>query len=319
VGVTALRTRLAAWRRWAEPYARRVDDSIPGHWYSRVLELEIIDRAVAMAAKLFVAFFPFVLGVASLLPAAVRRAILASLVDRFGLSGEGLQVVQGAFATTGQTKAATGLLGGLLLFFYATSFTTALQRVFLRAWRRPTGGGGLRNQGRGLGWLGGILAFFAINGFIARVLTGGPGTALRLVVGLATSIGVWWWTAHTMLRAEVRWRPLLPGAVTTGVAMMAYVLASNYWMPQTVTSNSEQFGFFGVALSLVSWFVGVSFLIVAAAALCPVLVEGDGRIARWLKGPAGDPLVEGARPALPGPTRRLTLIDALGLDREPTS
>jgi len=317
--VTALRNRLAAMRRWAEPYARRVDDSTLGHWYSRMLELEIIDRSVAMAAKLFVAFFPFVLGVASLLPTELRRAILESLVQRFGLSGEGLQVVQGAFATTGQTRAATGVLGGLLLFFYATSFTTALQRVFLRAWRRPLGGGGLRNQGRGLAWLGGILAFFAVNGFITRVLTGGPGTALRILVGLVTSIGVWWWTAHTMLRTEVRWRPLLPGAVTTAVAMMAYVLASDFWMPQTVTSNSEQFGFFGVALSLVSWFVGVSFVIVASAALCPVLVEGDGRVARWLRGQADDPLVDGARPALPGPTRRLTLIDALALDRDPAS
>ncbi len=309
---TAAADKLAAAKQWAEPHVERIDESIPGQWYSRVLELEFIDRSVALAAKLFVAFFPFVLGVSAFLPASVRQSILASLVNRFGLAGEGLAVVSGAFATAGQTRAATGVLGVVLLFFYATSFTTALQRVYLRAWRRPPGGG-LRNQGRGLTWLAGTLAFFAVNGFVARLLTGGPGTLLRLVLGLITAAATWWWTAHTMLRGEVCWRPLLPGALVAAGAMSGYVLTSHLWMPGAVAGNQAQFGFFGVALSLVSWFVGASFVIVVSAALGPVLVEGHGPLSRWLRGPAHDPLVPGARPALPGPTRRLRLIDALGV------
>ena len=61
-----------------------------------------------------------------------------------------------AFASPEQTRAATGLLGCLLVAAYAISFTTALQRVYLRAWRRPAGGG-VRNKGRGAMWLAGLL------------------------------------------------------------------------------------------------------------------------------------------------------------------
>jgi membrane protein len=304
--------KVAAARRWAAPYVERVDESIVGQWYSRLLELEIVDRSVALAAKLFVAFFPFVLGVASLLPSSVARSIRLSLVNRFGLSGEGLKVVAGAFATSGQTRAATGLLGGILLFFYATSFTTALQRVYLRAWRRPAGGG-VRNQSRGLAWLGGILALFAINGFVGRLLVGQAGSVLQALLSFVTGTCLWWWTARTMLRAEVRWRPLLPGAVCTAAAMTTYLLSSPVWMPRTVQNNSAQFGFFGVSLSLVTWFVGASFTIIASAALCPVLAESDSGLARSLRGDIDDALVAGAPPALAGPTRRPRLIDALGI------
>jgi membrane protein len=309
-----VRSRLLAARTWATPLVERVDESVLGHWYSRLLEIEFVDRSVALAAKLFVAFFPFVLGVASLMPDSVRRSIIASLTDRFGLGSE-TEIVAGAFASTTQTRAATGLLGAVLLFFYATSFTTALQRVYLKAWRRPPGGG-VRNQGRGLAWLGGTIAFFAINGFIARVLSGGPGTVLRTAIGLVGATGVWWWTAHTMLRGDVRWRALLPGAVLTSAAMTGYVLSSGLWMPASVQNNSAQFGFFGVSLALVSWFVGACFVIIVSAALCPVLVEGDHALARWLRAGGEDALVPGAPAGLPGPTRRLRLLDAIAVHQD---
>jgi len=308
----AVSARTTTAKAWVEPYVVRADASIIGHWYSRMLELEIVDRSVTLASKLFVSFFPFVLGVSSLLPAEAARSVRDTLIYRFGLSGDALKVVSGAFATANQTKAATGVFGVILLFFYATSFTTALQRIYLRAWRRPPGGG-LRNQGRGLSWLGGILVLFGLNALLARVLIGGPGGLARTVLGLATSTALWWWTARTMLRGEVRWRPLLPGAALTAVVLTVYVLASRVWMPRAVESNSAQFGFFGVALALVSWFLGMSVAIIGAATLTPVLIEGDGRIATWLRnGGSGDGLAPGAAPALAGPTRRLSLLDALG-------
>ena len=45
------------------------------------------------------------------------------------------------------------MIGVLLTVAFAVSFTTALQRLYLRAWRRPPGGG-LRNKGRGVIWVG---------------------------------------------------------------------------------------------------------------------------------------------------------------------
>ena len=48
-----------------------------------------------------------------------------------------LDLVQQSFASSEDLKKATGLLGLTFTILFATSFTTALQRVYLRAWRRP--------------------------------------------------------------------------------------------------------------------------------------------------------------------------------------
>ena len=102
--------------------------------------------------------------------------------------------------------------------------------------------------------------------------------------------------AHILLRGEVRWRPLLPTAVLTGIGVWLYAAAGSVWMPVTVTHNFEQFGTFGIALSFVSWFTGMAFLLVIAAAGGPDAENAHRR--------RGTPL--------PGPARRVRLADAFG-------
>jgi hypothetical protein len=76
-----------------------------------------------------------------------------------------------------------------------------------------------------------------------------------------------------------------------------------------LTGNVEQFGFVGVGMSFVTWFVGLGFLLVVAAALGPALAEGDGRVAAWLR--RDGVLAPGARPSLPGPATPPSLRDYL--------
>ena len=63
--------------------------------------------------------------------------ILVVFTNRFGVSGAAFDMVRQAFTAPAQTKSASGLLGALITIAFAVSFTTALQRVYLRAWRRP--------------------------------------------------------------------------------------------------------------------------------------------------------------------------------------
>jgi membrane protein len=312
--------------RWSDLLARGrgrsglvlewADATVIGRTWQRLLEIEFVDRSVALAAKGFVSLFPLLVVATAITPDAVRRSILDELSSRFGLSGESFDLVRDAFARPDQIKAATGLLGLLLTVLYAVSFTTALQRAYLRAWRRPSRGG-LRDKGRGLAWLAGILAFIAVLGAVTRVLSGPPGTVATLLAGLGASSALWWWTAHTMLRGQVRWRPLLPGALLTGVGGGVYAAAASVWMPRVLENNVRQFGFVGVALSFVTWFVGFSFLIVLATAVGPPLCEGDGAVARWLRGPDDDVLVTGAAPALPAPASPPRLRDLIGGAEDP--
>ena len=231
--------RLLLWRVW-----------------ERMLEIEFVDRSVALAGKAFVSFFPLVIVVAAFMPDGVRSAIITTVTAKLGIKGgDALTTTREAFVSSDDVRKATGFLGLLLTIFFATSFTTALQRVYLRAWRRPP-----RNRAgayrRGAAWLLAVLVGAAVLGGLRGALGGPLGLGLFAVVSLVAVSGLWWFTAWFLLLGDVRARVLLPSAIVTGLAMSLYAVSATVWMPSVVTDNEAQFGFFGVALSLVAWFSG---------------------------------------------------------------
>jgi membrane protein len=288
--------------------AAAVDRSTLGRLWQRLVEVEFVDRSIALAAKAFVSLFPLVAVAAAITPPVVGQSILTSITTRFGLEGRSLDLVREAFASADQIRTSTSVVGVVLTVLFAVSFTTALQRCYLRVWRRPPRGS-LRDRPRAIVWLAMAIAFLAMIGAVSRVLTGPPGTVAAIVLGMAGSTGLWWWTAHTLLRGDVRWRPLLPTAIATGVGSALYAAAASIWMPRVISENVAQFGWIGVSLSFVTWFVGFGFLLLAAIALGPALAEGEGRLARWVRGPDDAVLTPGAPPALPGPASPPRLLD----------
>ena len=86
--------------------------------------------------------------------------------------------------------------------------------------------------------------------------------------------------------------------------MAVYALSATVWMPNVVTRNEAQFGFFGVALALVTWFSGAAIGILIGACAGAVFAEDPG-ITRDVhpRRPAERPR-SGARPALPPPAAR---------------
>jgi membrane protein len=284
--------RLLLWRVW-----------------ERMLEIEFVDRSVALAGKAFVSFFPLVIVVAAFVPQRIRSAILTTITARLGIRGEALTIAMDAFASSEDIRQATGVLGLVFTIFFATSFTTALQRMYLRAWRRPphTGAGA---YWRGATWLLVALVCMALLGGLRGALGGGLGFGLFAIVSLAVTSGLWWFTAWLLLLGEVRPRVLLTTGVITSIATAAYAVSATVWMPGVVTSNEAQFGFFGVALSLVTWFSGVSICILIGACAGPVLAEDPGWVGKLVRGGGSQTLTAGARPSLPPPDRELGLRDA---------
>jgi membrane protein len=287
----------------------RLDSSLIGQVWARMLEVEFIDRSVALAGKAFVSFFPLVIVVAAFLPDAMRADVFTTLTHRLGITGDALASTRTAFASADEVRRATGVLGLILTFFYVSSFTTALQRVYLRAWRRPAG----RAIGpylRGAAWFAAVVLYLALLGAARDVLVGGALTPVFVVVALTVGTGLWWLTAYAMLLRQVRFRVLLPVGLFTGTAMGLYGLAATVWMPENVSRNTDQFGMFGVALALVTWFSGAAICIIVGACLGPVLAADPGWIGRLVRGPADAVLVPGAPPDLPAVTRPTRLADA---------
>ena len=277
--------------------------------WDRMLEIEFVDRSVALAGKAFVSFFPLVIVVASFVPERTRRSITNTLTHRLGIRGEALTEAKQAFASSDDVRKATGILGLVLMVFFATSFTTALQRVYLRAWRRQAG----KKAGeyaalpdmvrRDIGDDGGV-------GWLAGVVRRRPAASRVPLISVVITSLLWWFTAWFMLMGQVRWRVLLPSGVVTAVALGGYAVSATIWMPNVVTRNQNQFGFFGVALALVTWFSGSSICVLIGACAAPVFAADTGRVGAFIRGRDPSLLVAGAEPSLPAPERSQTFRDA---------
>ena len=301
-GTSGVRERIAVVRHWLERL-------LLWRVWERLLEIEFVDRSIALAAKAFVSFFPLVIVVAAFVPARTRMSIVSTIAARFGLQGDAFSLVQSSFASADDVRKATGVLGLALTFLFATSFTTALQRVYLRAWRRPPHSG-VDTYWRGLTWLFAMLVSLALIGALRAATGDGARVVVWAVVALAVSTGLWWFTAWLLLLGHVRVRVLASTGVITGVALAVFGLSASVWMPEVVTSNETQFGFFGVALALVTWFSGASICVLVGACAGPALAEDPGLLGRFIRGKVPGTLNAGAPPELPPPTRDLSFRDA---------
>ena len=144
--ITTVRSRVAVLRT-------RLERLLLWRVWERMLEIEFVDRSVALAGKAFVSFFPLVIVVAAFVPERIRSSIFSTLTTPAWHPGRlAHDRLKEAFASSDDVRKATGVLGLVLTFFFASSFTTALQRVYLRAWRRPPRAESARTGGGWSGW-----------------------------------------------------------------------------------------------------------------------------------------------------------------------
>ncbi len=293
--VANLRTwleRLVLWRIW-----------------ERLLEIEFVDRSIALAAKAFVSMFPLLIVVAAFVNARTRASLVGATAARLGLQGNAFDLFRAAFTSAENIRAATGVLGLVLAFLFATSFTTAMQRVYLRAWRRPPHSG-VDTYWRGLAWLAVMLVSLALFGWLRGAVGNGYVVVPFAVGSFLVNSALWWFTAWWLLLGDVRGRVLVTTGLITGLATGAYALSAAVWMPEMVTKNEAQFGFFGVTLALVTWFSGTAICVLVGACAAPVFAEDPGRLGRFIRGGNDRTLKEGAPPELSPPTRDLSFRDA---------
>ena len=68
---TTTRSMVARARTTAARYAQRLEATTLGRMWSRLLEIEFVDRSIALAAKAFVSFLPLLVIVSALSPDSV--------------------------------------------------------------------------------------------------------------------------------------------------------------------------------------------------------------------------------------------------------
>ena len=241
----------------------RVESTFAGRCAETFLDLQGIDRAMALAAQAFTALIPLLLLVSTL--AGGDDTVAAALIRRFHLTGDGAQAVRALFSGSG--TGATGALSVVLLVFSGVSLTRRLQRMYLQAWRlgpRP-GIRGQLNAALGLSVLVVELGLLSLVRGLAAQLRGAGGLAwpLTFVAGFVLWTSIPW----LLLDRRVPWRRLLPAGVLTAVCVSVYGLATTIYMPAQIESYSRRYGIFGVTLAMVGWLLAISLIVVAATVI----------------------------------------------------
>jgi membrane protein len=233
----------------------------PGRYVQALLAMRLVERALALSSKLFIAILPL-----SILSAAVvsRRSFGDQLVIRLRLTGEGAVAARALFATPAQVQSAMGLVGVVVLVSSVVSFARALERVYLDCWELPPQRAAVRGR---LAWLAGFCLYLGL--FLparaALVATGAEG-----LTGVVSALGaglLFLWTPYVLLGGRVTWRRLLPTAAISGVSVVVFGFGSTIVMPGVLTHNSDRYGYIGVAFSLVTWLFCAAVVIIAAAVL----------------------------------------------------
>jgi membrane protein len=259
--MTGLVARPKAWgRRLLAPYVERL------------VEVELFDRAVALASQAFVALIPFMVVAAAVMPYDQQPSFAESIVSRFHLSGDSADAVETLFASPKGVTSTLSALGLFLMVVSALSFCRAMQRLYEKAWRLPARG--VRSSSSHLIWLAVAAVYASIGTTLNTTAAEWLGPTGRLVVGFALSYLLWMWTPYLLLGRRIERRALRATGILTAVGMTAFSAASLFYMPHSIESSAGQFGSIGIAIALVSWLIGAGFVLVISAALGAVLAGG---------------------------------------------
>jgi membrane protein len=243
---------------------RRFQGTLGGEFLETVVEMRVVDRALALASKLFIAILPLSILVTALLSG---EAFGDELVSRFGLTGGGADAARTLFATPAQVQAGVGLLGLVILTSSIVSFASVLQRLYLDCWRLDPAPGAARSR---LLWLAGFLIWGAAvtTGHAASSSATEPASWLAAFVAGAI---FFLWTPYVLLGRRIPPRRLVVTALATGVGMAVLAAGSDLVMPELVTHNTARYGLIGFTFSLVTWLFSGALLVVLAAILGALL------------------------------------------------
>jgi membrane protein len=232
--------------------------------FSRFVELDGFDRAMALAGQTFAALLPLLIVVGSVSPTH-DDTLADALIDRFDLAGSAAEPLRAAVARP--PHAGVSAVGAILLVISALSFARAMQRLYIRAWRLEKLG--LRANYWGLIWLALFVAFWSLQPAIVGLTSG----VLAFALSLALSTALWLLTPWLLTARAIPWRRLLPQAVLTAVGLLAFAIGAAVYFPHAVATTSAEFGILGVAFSLLSLLFALCLVLVVTAALGATLAE----------------------------------------------
>lgn len=246
------------WRYWRDLLTRAVD-------------IQVVDRGVALGAQAFTAVVPLLMLFASAAPRREGSDFVETLIQRFRLSGDSAAAMREAFSPPADAATqSVSVFSVLLLIVAVLSFTRTLQRLYENSFGLPTLG--LRGTPWGLTWI----AMLAVATTVNPVLRSFADGLVALIIAIALASILWGLTPYILTARRISKKQAIPAGVLAGVATTFLSIASTLWLPRTVAQSAEQYGLIGVAFAFVSWLVVAGLTVAGTAVAGAVLAEHLG-------------------------------------------
>jgi membrane protein len=284
--------------RYADSWPGRIiDDTVRA-----LVQINVFDRSMTLAAQAFTSLFPLLILVAVLRPRRSGNQIGEALADSLGLDAGASAALEVALPAGSTAASSFGLIGILVTVLSATSFSRALVRLYAGIWDVPRPPG-LRGLWRLVATLLGLVVLVFLLTFVRRVLEGVPlSTVAEAVVACLVGAVIWTWVPWLLLARQVPIRLLMPSGVLMGAAMVVLSVAGRIYLPRALSSATRQYGALGISFTYVSWLFVLMLALVTTAVTGAVVARNPGWFARLL-GTDDIPASSGDDDAVPGTGR----------------
>lgn len=243
--------------------------------WNRGVEIELMHRAFGFAALGFVTLVPLLIVVAAAAPLN-HRTFPQWIVAGIGLSGKASTAVNHLFAPSARVLSTTTALSVAVLAVFGLSFVTLVQTGLARVWELPAAR--LISVWRRVVWLAALVGVLLVGADLVTLLNDSP--LLLVLRWCATGVGATafiWWTTRFLLEDRVPWLALLPGALLTVAGLVGLRLFSAVIFSPLIVSSALTYGTIGTMLIVVSWLIGIGYVVFGGALVGRVAHESiDG-------------------------------------------
>jgi uncharacterized BrkB/YihY/UPF0761 family membrane protein len=228
----------------------------------RFQALEGFDRAIALASLSFSALIPLAIVTGGILS---DQDAGSELVSRFGLEGKGASAVTELFDTGEDLTSGFSLFSAFLLLVTILSFSRALQRLFERTWQlEPLS---VRNTKNGVIWVGGLIVYSALTGFLRVEFDSGLIEILTLAALAVAALVFVVWSGEILTNHRVTRRQMMPAAILVVALSAVFAIGGDIYVPRLFNSYADRYGALGAVFALISWLFVLMVALVAAVAV----------------------------------------------------
>ena len=272
-----------------------------GRSVAGLVRVEVFDRAMTLAAQCFTSILPIVVATAAFNPRNGDQ-LGTTMAEQLGLPAEAAQVVETSIPDAATVQRSIGALGLVLILLSATSFSRALERMYVRIWDVPRPG--LRGAWR---WLATVLAIslaVLVMRLTRRVTDDWPyDLFLSLVVQLVLWTVVWTFVPWMLLQGQVPRRSMWASGGLSALALVVVSAAGTVYLPIALTAAARQFGSLGLAITYIGWLFVLCFAVVVGSVVGRAAALDEGWLGRLVRGPepAPQPTSAAVSPGQPAP------------------